>query len=325
MALAPELVGLLASGCLVLLLMMLSFGYTYTLGALLRLLAGILNVGIDLAFTTVHPFAFLAGEVTSLDNTIRHGFGVGIEAAQYGFNKCMQALAYTFQEIGNGIEGLAGDTLDALTYLRRVAVPTLIRVTIGPLAALIAWQAKQIIALGAAIGHVVAHPGRLVTTTINNTKVVERTVTKTVTVTIPAAITRAVAIPLPRIGRLEREVSGLEKWVKSHLGVLGIASLAGLGVAALEHAGIGWARCSKVNRLGKMVCGLDESVLEGLIAGALIIASSISIVELAQSAQGFTAEVEGPLRQFVRELRDAHLIGAPDAHAELAAYAAGNF
>jgi hypothetical protein len=98
------------------------------------------------------------------------------------------------------------------------------------------------------------------------------------------------------IGRLWRRVRANER---RGVVALGLAAL----VAALAKLGLGWARCSNVKRVGKSICGMNPDLLGSLLAGALVVASPISVVDLTKAAQTFTAEAEDGLRWFVRELQ----------------------
>lgn len=97
----------------------------------------------------------------------------------------------------------------------------------------------------------------------------------------------SIAVPgLPgRIGEVEREVDRLKgrvgkisKWLA--LGLL-LANLA----KVLEKMGVNYVRCSKMKKLGKGVCGMDDSWLDSLLNDALLVVGTISLVELAKSMQ----------------------------------------
>ncbi len=294
MVIAPELVGLLGSFALVCALMALSFGYAYTFGALLRALARLLDVGIDLQFTTVRPFGFLAGALTDVDNFIRHGLGVGIEYAQYGFNKMLQAISYSIQELGNAIEGLASDTRQALDGLRHITIPGVISLLLGPLAAKLYQLGLRVAALAEAAAGAAVHPGRIITHTIERVRTIEHTVIKTVTVTVPAVASTAIAWPRARIGQLEREASTAEKWIRAHAGDFTVAGIAGLiGATILSRFDLGWLRCKGVGRVGKALCGLSgliETIAMDAI-GALLITDLCAFA----AALEYTAERTRPL------------------------------
>lgn len=326
MVLAPELVGLLASLLLVCALMALSFAYTYTFGALLKALASLLDVGISIPYgPTLHPFSFIGGALNDLDNTIRNGLGTGIQYAQYGFNKTLHAVAYSIQEIGNTLEALASDTRSALHGLRVSVIPTLIGAALGPLAAIVYGLRHQVKAIAVAVANAAIHPGRTVVHTITNLRTVEHTIVKTVTVTVPAAVAKAVALPAPRLGWLERETITTLARLKKIGASLTPAGVLAATIAAVGTLGFGWVRCRNVGKAGKVLCGMNGDLLESLLADTLLIASTISIVEFAKNCQAFSSEVESPLVQFVRELRSVSVLRPPDASAALAAYAAGKF
>lgn len=144
----------------------------------------------------------------------------------------------------------------------------------------------------------------------------------------------AIAVDIP--GTITGDIAGLRDYVNRKTDVLGkridkvkgrAAAVIGVGglVALLVKAELGWLRCSRVKQLGKAACGIDKNLLESLLAGALLIASTISIVEFAKYCQDFTTTVEAPLKSFVRELRDVNPVKGPNASSQLAAYIAGNF
>lgn len=304
MALAPELVGLLASFALVCALMALSFGYTYTLGALLRGIANLLGaLSIPTPFGNISLIPVLPALLTDLDNTIRNGLGTGIEYAQYGFNKVLQATAYTLQEIGNGIEALAGDTLGALDELRRVTIPGAIGLVFGPLAKLVYSLGQRVAALAAQAAEAAMHPGRILSHTIHTATTVYKTVYKTAYVTVPAAITKAVAIPGASIGWLEREATGLEKWVRAHAKDLTVAGIAGLVVGAIARE---WPslRCKNNKSAQKALCGLSPQTFEKILAdfalGAVAIFGTIDLRTLATDYGKLIGAVSGEVTHFWR-------------------------
>ncbi len=63
-----------------------------------------------------------------------------------------------------------------------------------------------------------------------------------------------------------------------------------------------WYRCSNVSKAARRLCGLNTDLLDSLIAGSLIIAGSISLVDFAKDTQAFTEEFEKALSFFLREL-----------------------
>ena len=111
-------------------------------------------------------------------------------------------------------------------------------------------------------------------------------------------------LPAIRAGEraAQREIGSLWKWTRRHTLEAGSLAFAGAVAWALSRVGAGWVRCSNWNRIGRQVCGMDSQLLEGLLAGVVVVASPISVVDLTKAAQAFTAEAEAGLRWFVREL-----------------------
>jgi hypothetical protein len=96
----------------------------------------------------------------------------------------------------------------------------------------------------------------------------------------------AATATLARLGKLER--------------LLGASALAGALAVALGRLGLGWVRCSNVSRVGKSVCGMDTQLLESLLADALIVAGTLSLVEFAEEMQGVTELAVRPVSAFWR-------------------------
>ncbi len=124
---------------------------------------------------------------------------------------------------------------------------------------------------------------------------------------IAGEIDHVIEWDLPRIrDRAEAAQDSLDRlWkrVRSEKLVIGAGVITGAVAFALSKLGLGWTRCSYVKRLGKSVCGMNPNLLESLIAGSLVVAGSISIVELAKECQQFEGTAEAGLRFFVRELK----------------------
>jgi hypothetical protein len=121
------------------------------------------------------------------------------------------------------------------------------------------------------------------------------------------ALEHVIEWDLPRLRSRDRyltdQVGRLWRWTRAHGREAASGVALGALVFALGRLGIGWARCSNVRKLGRGACGMNPDLLDSLLAGALVVASPISVVELAKAAQTFTAEAEAGLRWFVRELQ----------------------
>jgi hypothetical protein len=114
---------------------------------------------------------------------------------------------------------------------------------------------------------------------------------------------RAIALPgiWPRLGDIEGELRG----IKGKLGKLGkygtIAGFLALLLEALKKAGLGWTRCSNVGKVGRQLCGLDNSLLDALLVGTTIIIGTISIEEFARYLLDVEESVVGLVTGNVRE------------------------
>lgn len=106
-----------------------------------------------------------------------------------------------------------------------------------------------------------------------------------------------------RTKALEGRLGRLAHTIRAHARPLVGAALTAALVAALARIGAGWVRCTNVKRLGKSACGLNDNLLESMLAGALVVASSVSIVELAKACQEIEGACEDGVRFFVREAR----------------------
>lgn len=271
-------------------LLTLRFTWSMTFGPLFQQIAKLLDVPIGVGFgPSLHPFGFLANALRALDNFVYRSIGKGISETEYAWHKLLLWNAYVLTKTGDAIAGLTYDVLAALhivnhktsaAALRAVQVPvvkqytaTLPKVTVVTESRVPALQ-REIAATNAridALQHSIALPA-------------------------PIAIPRT----LPKVGELER---GIE-WVKGEAKRLKkygtVAGLLGITAAVLGRLGLGWTRCSKVGRTGKQLCGMDESLLESLLADTLLIVGTVSLVEFAQGMQGITAEVAPAIRTFWR-------------------------
>jgi hypothetical protein len=303
-ALAPEL-GALSVLALAALLVCLLFAYRVTLGQLLSFLIDVLSkVVIHIPYTGVKIQVFAPAIVLleAINNGMYAALGGALNLTSWAWHKFVHWNAYLWHELTQTIAGTPAVTAKAISYLVKHRIPLMIGAATGPLGLWIATHTKQIRALFQEVARIAEHPGRIVTHTITKVQTIEHTVTKIIYKTVPAAVTKAVAIPWGAIHGLERDVAADKKRIgKLEKGAvaIGVGAVAG---AVLGRLGLNWTRCSNVNKLGKAACGMNPDLLEGLLAGAVVVASSISVVEFAKSCQAFTGTVEDGLKFFVREL-----------------------
>jgi hypothetical protein len=120
------------------------------------------------------------------------------------------------------------------------------------------------------------------------------------------ALQHAIAVDIPhgiaglraRDLSLSRAYERLRQLVKRHERALGASAVAAAVAYALARLGGTWIRCTNARRLGRRACGLDPDLLEGMLAGTLLLVGGISIVELARELQA----VVGPGAQGIRNI-----------------------
>lgn len=303
----PELVVVLVPVGLILcflFLFMLQQGYSASLGAFLQLLATAFdNLSFNIRFIGNVGLKFIGDGIRAIDNAILHAIGAAMDATHVAFNASLHAIAYMIRETAATMGDLADGTEKSLQTLRHVVIPALIKSGTHWISVSLAAILKRLTALEHAAGSITHYVTHLVTHEVTHVVAKTTEITRTVYVKVPAAVTKAVAIPFPRIGALERTEAALGKRVKALEKVAGVAAVGVIASAVLGRLGLGWTRCSKVGRLGKALCGFPESAIDDLLAGAVIVAGSISIVELAKECQAFVTTAEDGLKFFVRELK----------------------
>lgn len=291
MAVAPALVDL---GILLALVVLvgLSYAYRYTLGALLQTLVAALN---SVRLPSIGPigggrvFGFLADELDKIDHAIRHALGRGVSDMQAAWNTAASYTAHAVGWIGREIASLSHDTAQAVEGLAQAQVPRWITRRLAAALAAIAALKARVLALEHAgvkrierVTHVVTH----------RVKVIERAVVVPTVGAIPRTI--------PKVPALERDAAAVGARLRDLVKRLGPAALLGTLVAAIGRLGFGWVRCAKVGRAGRQICGMNEDLLQSLLADTLLIAGTISLVEFAEGMQGIVSESVAPIRAFWR-------------------------
>ena len=316
-----ELIADLTALLIVVLASMLLFGYKISIGAMLQLLAKVLDVSI----LTKHPFGFLSDAVLKIDSEIRNALGQFVLGSHWVWDKVLNANAYVWSELSHVVADLAVATERGLKHGASWTWHQIKAAYITPLIQDYHTLSRLLHEARAEVNHL-AHA---TTTTVPNItrKYVDRSkhIIEIKVAAIPSAIGHAAGGALPRIRPLEREVTSIEKWVKSHGKLLTEVGIAGLVAGALSRLGYSQRQCSRMKKYTNGICGMNDDLLEAFLAGTLVLGSTISIVEFAKYCQGFLGEVEEPLDQFVRELRDVKILPAVKATTELANYAAGKY
>lgn len=117
------------------------------------------------------------------------------------------------------------------------------------------------------------------------------------TVALPGAIGQL----RDRDRSLGRLFDRLAKRVKRHERLLGAGAMAAAVAYALARLGGTWIRCGNARKAGRVLCGMDASQLDDLLAGSLIIVGAISIEQLARELEAVTPFVTEAVQGFVRE------------------------
>lgn len=293
MAAAPALIDLGVLLALVTLIG-LSFAYRYTFGALLQTLVAALNA-IRLpsvaGFGGGRIFGVVADGLDKLDHTIRWHLGKGIDHMQSAWNEAVSYTAYAVGWIGREIASLSHDTAQAIEGLHVQNITNVYKRVAPQVDSRVGTIAAALAALTARVAHV-------------EHRAIHWTKTKVVNIEQTISLPDIGAIPrtIPRVGQLERELDHVAGRVGGLAKRLAPAAIAGLVVAAIGRLGFGWVRCSRVGRVGKSVCGMNEGLLEGLLADALLVVGSISVVEFAKELQAIEGEVVSATRRLVREI-----------------------
>jgi hypothetical protein len=112
---------------------------------------------------------------------------------------------------------------------------------------------------------------------------------------LTAVLPRVIPIPhVPTFPNIWRRLRALER-------KLAPAAVTALVVAALARMGLSWIRCNKTKRVGKAICGLDESLVDKFLLDALAIFGVLSIVEFAEGLVAIEDEAVGIMGRLVRE------------------------
>jgi hypothetical protein len=168
---------------------------------------------------------------------------------------------------------ISRDTAATIAGLRKVVIPAMI-------AAKVAWIPRHLIDLErrvAALAH--RAPVHIVK---DITHVVEKATT--------TVVKQAVALPFPRLGRLEREAGATWKRVNQIAKKVTPAALAAAVVLTVARSSFRWVRCSRVRRVGRAICGMDDSVLNQLLTDALLIVGTVNLVQLARQLEPIVEE-----------------------------------
>jgi hypothetical protein len=121
---------------------------------------------------------------------------------------------------------------------------------------------------------------------------------------IPYAGAGAIALPFPRIGRLERQArreAGELSRLAHRLDRLPFAAAVAGALAAL---GVSWARKPCAKRTADAWCRVDPDLFDSIFAATTLIVGSISLVQLSREVGAVLPFVANATAGFVRETQD---------------------
>ncbi len=118
------------------------------------------------------------------------------------------------------------------------------------------------------------------------------------------AVPGVIALPFPRIGALERGAHRARVRIGKLEHRFGRKAFAASVATALGVLGLSWVRRSCVKRNNDLLCKTDFGALEGLLAGAVLVVGSQSVVRFANAMLAAEDEFVGVLSRMVTELGD---------------------
>lgn len=213
-------------------------------------------------------FGGIAHAIRAASDSVYNWLGQAVQHTGAPFVTFVRYMATVFEAPAQQVALMAADLLHTLTLLRHQVIPRMI-------AAKVAWIPRHLAHLAAQVAALTARAP------VHIVKQIEHTLAPVTKITIH----KAIAIPLPRIGRLERAAELEAKRVNKLAKRIAPAALAALIAAQIAKLGAGWIRCSKMKKYGRNVCGMDQSLLDSLLADTLLIVGTISLVEFAEGLQ----------------------------------------
>jgi len=296
---APSLAALgviaVCSVCIALL-----YAYNVTLGAVLEVIARNIDVKISGPGFSVRPFAFITSGINALNSVVRNALGTAIQANSWAWRKFVNWQAYLWHETTRVIGDLADETHLTFQWLVRHHLADTIAAYLNPIGATVNLLSRQLPALAHDVARIAHVTTRIVVHEIPQVRQTVRNVYPTVIRNVPYAVPGLRFPTLPRIGRLERDVAGIEGKVHSLGRKLALPAMVGLVAASLAKLGLSSARCSRTQRWDKHLCGMDQSLLDSLIADTLLILGTVSLIDAAKDMQDIVEPLSESVRHFWR-------------------------
>lgn len=299
MPVALPALGVIAAFCV---LIALSYAYKASIGALLSALADAAERVIPRVPVIHYDLgAHIASWLRGVDNAIRDALAAGIHGTEWAWHQMVHFVAHQFQSIGHTTNEVAGATDSALSYLRKHGIPLAIGLKLLPINAVLSWLVPLVKSLSKEVTHLIEHPTRPLVKVIHEQAAVAQALPTIIFRTLPQTITKAVAVPGSVVRGIDETLKETVARLNRLARILTPAGILGLvGAAVFAHFGLGWLKCSNVNKVGKKVCGMDHNVLEGLLAGLLALFGTFSLVEFGKFLIPVVGEIGGETTKFWR-------------------------
>ena len=283
-------------------LVSLSYAYDWSVGYLLKLIAGIfIRATWSGPFGLSIGFAFLGHAIESLDNDIRHWIGEGITQTEWAWHETMHQLGVAWHDIAHTTDVTVINTHQAFRTIKKYTIPFAISVAVGPLTPLLKLLQAQVKTLESVPHTVVQKITRVIHAqpTLLTTHELQQIAKMAAADALP--VPAAFPNPWPRIRDIAKEIENLGKGTVDTTKKLTVSGALGLVAASVFGVlGLGWLKCSNVNRVGKALCGFDRLALDALLAGLAAVFGTIGLEAFAKDVQGVTSDLEGAVRYFWR-------------------------
>lgn len=237
-------------------------------------------------------FGWLKNALADIVTTVHNDFYYWSQEAQHAWNQWITSAAQFVHAVSYSVDFWAGETERAFDWTKRYVIPAAIDVTVGPILA--DYRKVRTLVLGLK-GDVAAIPHDVTKAVGAAPRAVSLPEVK-----VPIDIVRAgaVAVPIPyadpwpRIRDIGKQVEDLWDGTKKLAGGIAAGGIIGLiGATIFDHFGLGWLRCSGVNRLGRSLCGLG-GLIEELFGAALLALSFGNVCEIVSLAIGFAEDAK---------------------------------
>lgn len=269
-----------------------------------RLIDGVVSwvseFGIPTFFGTISIGAYLVAPLGGVNGIVEGALGLVVTSTEWAWHKLFHTLASTIIWIGQSVAYDMHEVGKAFGVLRRTTIPALISdaVQVGthPIRFIVGQLRSDLHAAERAISADVA----AVTSEAHTLEREALARLGHVESDAAGAASAAIAVVLPGLHGLERDVSGIQKWIKEHERLLTKAGIAGLVAGALAELGLGSQSCANNKKFTKSVCGLSSKVLDDLLAGLVAIVGSVSLLQFAEEYQKLVPGLTSEIRTFWR-------------------------